>query len=118
MLAMRAELERSHEEALREALTLERLRANEHRYKAVAEVEAKAREAERTRELEHASQQARIRAEAAAQDQQRMAQAALAAYAAELSSMRESLGAKKHSLLPSSKSAPGLSAPDAYVSAS
>jgi hypothetical protein len=122
MLAMRAELERVHEEALREALELERARANEQRHKAVAEVEARAREEQRTRELEYAAQQARSRAEAVAQDQQRTNQAALSSYAAELNSLRESLGAKKSSLLPGSQSIPaagrGMAAPDPYVSIS
>lgn len=106
MLAMRTELERAHEEALREAVKLERARATAERHKAVAEVEARSREAERSRELEHAAQQARSRAEAAVQDQQRMNQATLASYTAELTALRESLGAKKSSLLPGNHSNP------------
>ena len=116
LLAMRADLERKNEEALREGIERERARGNEQRHKAVAEVEARAREEQRTRELEHATQQARNRAEVAAQDQQRMNQAALSSYAAELNALRESLGAKKSSLLPGSQAGRGMAAPDPYVS--
>jgi chromosome segregation ATPase len=118
MLAMRADLERSHEEAMREAMALERSRANEQRLKAVAEVEAKGRAAERAREMEHAALAARNRAEQQARDQQQMNQAALSSYATELSALRESLGAKKSALLPrgAAAGAGGGAAPDPYVS--
>jgi hypothetical protein len=57
-----------------------------------------------------------------AHDQQRMNQAALSSYAAELHALRESLGAKKSSLLPGSQSISAgeraTAAPDLYVSTS
>lgn len=118
-LALRAELEQSHEDALREAVELERLRGNERRNKAVAEAEARANEIQRAQELERVAEQTRSRAEAAAQNQQRMNEAALSSYAAELRSLRESLGAKKSSLLPGSAPAGGcvVAVPGSYVSA-
>lgn len=100
MLALRSELELRHDEGLREALALERAQANEARVKAVAEGERRAREEQRQREIELASQQARARAAATAQEQQRANHMALSSYAAELTSLRESLGAKKTALLP------------------
>ena len=98
-LAMRAELERQSEESLREALALASARANEAKLSAVAAVESKMREEMRSREMERSAEDARSRAAAVAAQQHLANQQALSSYSAELTALRDSLGAKRGALL-------------------